>query len=523
MTAGDVILLVTLSVSFIAAVKVSNSVLWYKVQHVFDLECPPLQDSAVNLGLLRTHGSGFLSKFYSEFSLSSEGALKAIRFLFASSFALCLLVMELTLWQIITFNANSSSRSELMQNLWLLVSIVLAFILLLVQPFLILLSVLDKFYGDKVRMSYLILTACAAILGWITTLNTLHWGPFYHPCDMLTKLSVIGVTVMAFLSGVASTSTPYYVYQLIRYKSTARTPVSWLDGVLIKERRREYEIKVQEGLAVLRKMEMEPNAYQSAIRQQQVEEIGKYQLELAKLAPGSAESTFISILKKGFQIGFLIYCVYKLLNTFLWRIPLLTWHSLQYPTDHTYEYFRSTSTGGGFSDPLAVTLANFLNFLLFRFKDQQDKDSLAKQISLVLSVSLFACSVTTVVSTASYLTNLLPARLQVLALRSIQSNSTHELLPTSNKQPHGKLKRPSVIKNLLISELTGVYVLATILMIRSNLPFDVAKQLNFMLGEEFGVPELVIDAWFDKVFAASSLLSIIGIKVAEKPATRHRN
>lgn len=74
----------------------------------------------------------------------------------------------------------------------------------------------------------------------------------------------------------------------------------------------------------------------------------------------------------------------------------------------------------------------------------------------------------------------------------------------------------SLIKNLVVSELTGVYVLATSLMIRSHLPFEVSQRLKELLGEKFTVPNVVIDSWFDKVYAFACIFTFICIRIAER-------
>jgi len=73
-----------------------------------------------------------------------------------------------------------------------------------------------------------------------------------------------------------------------------------------------------------------------------------------------------------------------------------------------------------------------------------------------------------------------------------------------------------MINNFLSSELAGVYVVATVLMIRSNLPFDVAQRLRDMLGQKFTVTSFVIDCWFDEIYAISCILTIFFIKLAER-------
>lgn len=87
----------------------------------------------------------------------------------------------------------------------------------------------------------------------------------------------------------------------------------------------------------------------------------------------------------------------------------------------------------------------------------------------------------------------------------MQNDDTGDILPeyAENSKYKGEKgssfhqqKGISLIKNLVVSELTGVYVLATSLMIRSHLPFEVSQRLKELLGEKFTVPNIVIDSWF---------------------------
>ncbi|SCU95992.1 LAME_0F14400g1_1 [Lachancea meyersii CBS 8951] len=528
MLVSDVYLLNVLLASFVACFHASREILWFKVQSLFEHGCTALGDRYAALDEPNEHRRNFLSKFYSPFSLSSRRVTKYVQALFASTFALCLVAVELTLWQIVTAESGElSETNDFGPLVWLLVSTALAFILVLVQPFLILSSVLVKFYGDRLKSSSLTLVCCGAILTWVLALNGLNWGPFRSSTSLLTKISIMGVSVMAMLSGVACLSTPYYNFRFLWRKrmggkansTSHHIPMLFLNDAALTAKKREYETQIRDSLIVLQKLEKVSEPAPSTLRQQLFDRIRKYQLELAKLQKLSNDPKTMRILKCGLQLGFLIYCIYKLGSTFLHRIPALCIHAINYPHDYDYEKFgKSYADGARSGDPLAVTLAKMCNFLFLGLKEKQQHDSLVKQISLALSLSLFGCSVSTVTTTISYLTTLLPLRFRVLAKKTMSENSAEELLPTSNKRSFKGNTDPSIIKNLLISELTGIYVLATILMVRSNLSRGVAERLNQMLGEKFVVSYIVLDAWFDKVFATTAVLSFIGIKLAEKNA-----
>lgn len=512
--------------------KLSYNVLWFKIQPLFDIVPASMNRRSTTIAKLQTKENGFLYKFYSEYSLSSKKVTSAIRVVSSTNFTCCVIAIEIILWQIKT--ADQEQRADLITKIiWPLISIMLSLFLILIQPFFILISLLNKFFMDKADMDKLTTVTSGTIIVWIFALHNFHWGPFYYTESLLTKLSIVGVTIMAILSGVASVSTPYYIFIFLwnkgRVDSTKSNNINtnasliWLNDVMLREKIKDYETNIGENVMILNKIDNEPGGSDSVLREQLIEKIGWYQLELGKLENKLKDSKQVRTVKKLFQLGFLLYCIYKLISTFTIKVPHIIMHAIAYPKDYSYEYFEKLSKGNdeaSSGDPLAVTLANIFDFLIFRFNYQQELDSLTKQISLILSISLFICSISTVTTTISYLLRLFPLRLQLLALSTIQSNGDEKGLPISNNDRYNTEKKPSIIKNLIVSELTGIYILATILMIRSNLPFGVSTKLNELLGEKFTVPNVVIDVWFDKVFAITCVLTLIGIKIAERTLTK---
>ncbi|SCU98549.1 LAFA_0G18690g1_1 [Lachancea sp. 'fantastica'] len=533
MPVSDVSLLVILTLSFALSFHVSREIFWFKAQLLFEPGDGVMGEQIAGLNVLKEHEKTFLNKLYNPFSLSSQRVTRYIRVLFATTCALCVVSVELTLWEIVKAENESPLEStDLASAVWLFASTLLALILILIQPYLILSSVLSKFYGDKLNHSSLTLVCCGIILTWVFTLNGLNVGPFRSSISLLTKISIMGVSVMAMLSGVACISTPYYSVVFFwrkrkggssgvsagRLPSSHYTPVFFLDAAALEAKKHECEAQIQDSLAVLHRLEKEPVPPPLALRQQLFDRTSYYQLELARLQKLASEPRTRHLLKRAFHLGFLAYCIYKLISIFLCRVPTLWIHSIRHPEDYEYEKLMKHNSGESIAgDPLAVSLAKICDFLIFRLKEKTQQESLVKQISLVLSLSLFGCSVTTVVTTISYLTTLLPLRFRILALKSMRQSPRNEPLPTVNPKSFRKGKsEPSIIKNLLISELTGIYVLATILMVRSNLAIGAAQRLNRMLGEKSTVPYIVLDVWFDKIFALSAIMSLIGIKLAER-------
>ena len=420
---------------------------------------------------------------------------------------------------------------------WPLTAVMLSFILILFQPFFIIISLLNKFYNDRFDIDRLIIVTCITLSSLIALLSYINIGPFQYTKNILTRLSIGGVTIMASLSGLATVSSLYYNFLVIWHKfcNTPMTDPSfrninnnnnsksllWTSDAFIEEKIQDYEHNIEQNVQILTRLEEETNGEYSTFKAELMEKIAWYQLELGKLETLLQQSPQVRTFKKAFEVGFIIYCLHKLIITFLKRIPYIIYHSLKYPNDYDYEYFSENAA----SDPLAITMASILDFSFFRFNYQHDLDSLTKQISLFLSISLFLCCLSAVNTTISYVVTLLPMKFQILALFAMQNDDTANVLPeySSNsnyKGKKGKLsheqKGISLIKNLVVSELTGVYVLATTVMVRSHLPFEVSQRLKELLGEKFTVPNIVIDSWFDEVYAFACVFTFVCIRIAER-------
>lgn len=538
------VMFLVLSVSGVFMYKWSYEKLWFKVGSLFDIISTSSRKNAYSLTSKWETGSNenasnmgnFINKFYTEYSLPSHKVLQSLRVLFSLAMMTYTVTIEIILWQIKVADMQKEV-TFITTWVWPLTAIILSFILILLQPFFIIISLLNKFYNDKFDIDRLIIVTSITLSILIAILSYINIGPFQYTRNILTRLSIGGVTVMAALSGLATVSSLYYNFLVIWHKirntsmsdrkfrninnNNNSKSLLWTTDAYIKERIQDYEHNIEQNMLILTRLEDEPNAENSTFKAQLVEKIAWYQLSLGKLETLLQQSPQVRTFKKLFEIGFIIYCLHKLIITFLKRIPHIIYHSLKYPDDYEYENFSENAA----SDPLAITLANILDFLFFRFNYQHDLDSLTKQISLFLSISLFLCCLSAVSTTISYVVTLLPVKFQILALFAMQNDDTGDILPeyAENSKYKGEKgssshqqKGISLIKNLVVSELTGVYVLATSLMIRSHLPFEVSQRLKELLGEKFTVPNIVIDSWFDEVYAFACIFTFICIRIAER-------
>lgn len=538
------IVFIVLSVSGAFAYKCSYERLWFKVGSLFDIISTSSKKNVIPLASKMEVGSNedvssmgnFINKFYTEYSLPSHKVLQSLRVLFSLAMMTYTVTIEIILWQIKVAGMDKEV-TFITTWVWPLTAIMLSFILILFQPFFIIISLLNKFYNDKFDIDRLIIVTCIILSTLIALLSYINIGPFQYTKNILTRLSIGGVTVMASLSGLATVSSLYYNFLVIWHKFS-NTPMSdpsfrninnsnnnsksllWTTDAYIEEKIQDYEHNIEQNVQILRSLEEEVGE-NSTFKAELMEKIAWYQLELGKLEALLQQSPQVRTFKKAFEVGFIIYCLHKLIITFLKRIPYIIYHSLKYPDDYDYENFSENAA----SDPLAITIANILDFSFFRFNYQHDLDSLTKQISLFLSISLFLCCLSAVNTTISYVVTLLPIKFQILALFAMQNDDTANVLPeyTNNSSYKGKKrnysqeqKGISLIKNLVVSELTGVYVLATTLMVRSHLPFEVSQRLKELLGGKFTVPNIVIDSWFDEVYAFACVFTFICIRIAER-------
>lgn len=465
----------------------------------------------------------FMQKFYTEYSLSSNKISKCIRILFSLAMTCYLIAIEIILFYIKTSD-DGKQADFITEFIWPLIAFLLSLILILIQPFCILISILNKFFNDKLDMDRLIMVTTTLIGGLITILYLIDFGPFSFSNNILTRLSITGLTLMAHLSGIACVSTVYYTSVFLWYRFMDKKHSSiyhnsmlnnfqkqnfllWSSKETLEHRIQEYEYKKKQ---LLKRMSQDSDYITSTMKNKYIDILGKYQVNLSKINNSLKQSRNVLIIKRVCGSMFIIYCIHRITFTFLVRLPKILHHFINYPTDYQYDHFKSKT------DPLAVTLANILDILLFNFNYQHDLESLKSQISLFLSASLFIGSISTVYTTISFIMGLLPIRFQAVAMYAMANNVEEEELPSFSNSKNGySNKNPSIIKNLLISELTGIYVIATVLMIRSNLPFNISLRLKNLLGEKFTVPNITIDCWFDEMFASACIFTIIAIKLAE--------
>ncbi|OBA24025.1 hypothetical protein METBIDRAFT_65558 [Metschnikowia bicuspidata var. bicuspidata NRRL YB-4993] len=190
---------------------------------------------------------------------------------------------------------------------------------------------------------------------------------------------------------------------------------------------------------------------------------------------------------------FSVYCVYRIVNVLFLRLPYHYFWSLadlHRETNIIDDGDLSETLNKNTKDALAITIAKLIQ-RLFSYLPLSETQ-LVNQVSFILSGSLFVCSFQNVVITFRSLGRFLPTN-------------------TTTVDVHVK----TLVKHLIVSEFLAIYVIATALLIRSNLPPETATLMLKILslsptsGPTSPAQMLreveFIDMWFDKVFGVSCL------------------
>lgn len=213
----------------------------------------------------------------------------------------------------------------------------------------------------------------------------------------------------------------------------------------------------------------------------------KFQIQQHEEVKGTLIMNFI----KWFDWGFGVYCIYRIINVILIKLPYQAWASSGAP-----KVINDDDEALASSDALAITISKIiLSLTSLPITETQ----LVSQISFLLSGGLFLCSITNVVTTLRSFKKFLP---------SMGNYSTTSI---------------TYLKHLVISELLGVYVMSTALLIRTNLPENLSNQVSKILSlsgsaisnmskksKLSAIQEVeFIDNWFDKIFAITCIITLI--------------
>lgn len=309
----------------------------------------------------------------------------------------------------------------------------------------------------------------------------------------LERIGVIGISLMALLSGFASVSSPWHTFG----SSASRRPVSDADiarkqagldatnEMLLTKRHRlqslqrkvaDTSAKEKPGLVTKVLGSIRGGGDASEIRGLKLEIAGLEAMEsnlsssLSALRSRQADSMrAATLLGKLLLIPtyvFSLYCVYRIIAT-----SLATLRRMYYPT-------ASFSS----SDPIN----RLLGLLAKHWDPKLDQIAWARQISFLLSGVILAAS----------------------------ANSVLQTFHLFAKWAPGLLYHAQANLALLIGQISAIYVISAALLMRSNLPKEVGSAVGDAL--ESALEPGFVDRWFEGWFLLASMATAIGIYVGRK-------
>lgn len=166
------------------------------------------------------------------------------------------------------------------------------------------------------------------------------------------------------------------------------------------------------------------------------------------------------------NLGFAVYCAYRIFATSL--SSLRRW----WQPSHSFAS----------SDPIN----NVLAIMTTHYDSNLDRDAWSRQISFLLSGVMLLASFNAVLQTFRVFARFAPGLLQ-----------------------HAQTSLP-----LIISQIAGTYVISSALLLRSNLPEEVSSVITEALGAP--LEGRFVEAWFESVFLVAVGLTATGILVGRK-------
>lgn len=463
-----------------------------------------------------------------ELSISNKKIIeflkKISRIAFSTSITTSILVIEFILYTFMN-DENNDENNQTATKLWNINLIVITINIIIIHPTLITVLIVNKFFKSVLlnNLGIKSITTFFIFIFWCITLVKFDSFTDLEVIDtdsniiayLLLRLSIIGITLIAMLNGIGSFSTAYY--QLFKRSNNSQSQnspeqLTSLEKTLqntdnmIKRKEAEFERYTNENQlnkrpnlqpkkSFLDLETLNPFSNKQSFDNELVSEISSLKmikndiyLKMLKIEKnieqtqrtGKNQSIF-----KIIQLSLSIYCTFKILQVS--SIKLIRLFNSKFHDD------MSTKE----SDPLVLTIVKTVQI----FINVQDDEFLINQLSFIISGALFLCSINGVFMTFQHLYKFLPLDLS-------------KLNKTTTQNP--KFQSVSVIKNLLISELTGIYVLATILILKSNLTATYSSKLNTLLSitnQNLSITQL--DNWFDKVFLISVTVTAASIKIGE--------
>ena len=309
----------------------------------------------------------------------------------------------------------------------------------------------------------------------------------------LDRLGITGVTLMALLSGFASISSIWQNFgpkaRLVHETDISRKQAG-LDATLDKiSEKKERLSQLQRKLSVAPAQSFWSRTVGSIRGNADVQEKSMLEMEISGLETMSSSlESSLSILRArrtgqlqaktaagrlsiAFSYSFSCYCIYRILTTTIniFRRLLAATHTTVPGADE----LSTTDT-----DPVTYFIALFARHIY----PSLDRESWAQQISFLLSGVMLLASFSAVTQTFHLFARFVPS-----FLHATRTNFA-----------------------LLISQISGMYVISSALMLRGMMPQEVGSVINGALGAGLLEPRWV-QKWFDGWFMTAVMLTALGV------------
>ncbi|RPA97846.1 hypothetical protein L873DRAFT_1689745 [Choiromyces venosus 120613-1] len=312
--------------------------------------------------------------------------------------------------------------------------------------------------------------------------------------ECLARVGVIGVSLMALLSGFGCVSSPWHNFT-VKTRPVTEINISRAQGGLDatiemldtkRNRMRFLEKKIrdkkasQEGLMskVLSSIRGDADAQELAVLAKEVNGLETMRISLAaefaelqrRLSSEQQAKSLFGRVLQAISYGFSVYCVYRIIATSLAHIP------------HLHRNKSSFSQ----SDPIN----NVLAIIAKHWDPHLDRVAWSRQIGFALSGVIIAGSLSSAMTTFNMLTRAAPG---------VMGHAV-------------KGENPNLA--LFVSQISAVYVLASALLLRSNLP----PHMSTVISEALGAPldPAFVDRWFDVLFLGAAGLTLVGMIIGRK-------
>ncbi|KAI9786149.1 MAG: hypothetical protein M1839_007559 [Geoglossum umbratile] len=307
----------------------------------------------------------------------------------------------------------------------------------------------------------------------------------------IARVAVIGVALMALLSGFASVSTPWQKFGVKSHPVT-ETDISRKQAGL-EATDEMLEAKRSRLRALERKMiEVPPEGLltkvMGAVRgNADSQECKSLQLEIRGLQTmrSSLYSSLSTLQRRRYVQQRMSTRFGRLLSLANYFFSIYCLYRVSAASISVLRHWWSPTTLYSGVDPITNLIALIAEYV----NPTIDQAAWARQISFALSGAILLASFSSVMQTIHFFSRLAPALLFLHAQANIA---------------------------LLISQISGTYVISSALLLRSNLP----QEVGTVISEALGAPlePRVVDRWFEGWFLVASLSTAVGIFATKKLA-----